>query len=125
MDDYVPYEELRSKVTDEIPLEMLFRDEKKYADVQIIIQKMLEKMEDWFGSDEFPSTFAHGDQLTVEKLAGLIRLMKEARQDYTKINPGITDWHARQALADVCMFVCLGGWLVGAKISNLHKELVQ
>ncbi len=57
-------------------------------------------MDSWFG-EEIPHTFLHGDQLTIERVANLIRLLKSERPELKKLIPGIVDWHARYSFVDV------------------------
>ena len=58
-----------------------------------------------FPSQEPFLTF--GDQLTCERIAGLIRLMQDDVEDYTAIVPCVADWHARQAYVMVCLLFFL------------------
>jgi len=64
-------------------------------------QNILEK---WYDSPDFPSSFVCGDQLTVERIASLIRILDEDGEEVdqlSKLIPAATDWHTRLNYVDV------------------------
>jgi len=90
-------------------LPLIFKSENKYDELRVVIDSDLERLGIWSPNPD-QSTLYFGDQLTCERLAGLINILDEY-QKYHQLNPAVADWHARLAFVQVLFFPLLY-WVV-------------
>jgi hypothetical protein len=99
-----PLRRKEDKKTEEISLSLMFKDEKSYDDLLDVLNDLTNILEKWYDSPDFPSSFVCGDQLTVERIASLIRILDEDGEEVdqlSKLIPAATDWHTRLNYVDV------------------------
>jgi len=74
----------------------------------------------WFPQPQGATLYV-GDQLTCERLAGLINILDQ-HEKFHQLNPAVADWHARLAFIQVCLFPLYLG--VTGVHTNIHKQKV-
>jgi len=112
-----PLRRKEDKKTEEISLSLMFKDEKSYDDLLDVLNDLTNILEKWYDSPDFPSSFVCGDQLTVERIASLIRILDEDGEEVdqlSKLIPAATDWHTRLNYVDWI-------WMLLYKPNDVHK----
>jgi hypothetical protein len=74
------------KKTEEISLSLMFKDEKSYDDLLDVLNDLTNILEKWYDSPDFPSSFVCGDQLIVERIANLIRILDDDGEDVEQLS---------------------------------------
>jgi len=116
----IPFEEERRQKTEEISLSLMFKDEKSYDDLLDVLNDLTNILENWYDSPDFPSSFVCGDQLIVERIANLIRILDDDGEDVEQLSrliPAATDWHTRLNYVDWI-------WMLLYKPNDVNKRIL-